>query len=377
MKAATVLLCLSAASLLALGLVMLYSAAMAPKATDYMQAQIKWVGLGAVACVAMAMIDYRVWKRWNLAVVGWIVAVILLVLVLKFGVVRNNSRRWFDLGFGLFQPSEAAKIAMIIFVAWYADAYQRFMKTFWRGVVLPMALVGVGLGALVIEPDRGTTILLTAVLAVMLVLGGARWWHIVLPVALASVAMIYAIINNPMASDRLRGWHEPEKYQSTLSYQTWQSILAIGNGGTEGLGLGNGRQKMGFLPEHHTDFIFSVVAEELGLRASMAVLGCFAMFLVCGIYIAWHADNLFGFVIAAGVTFLIGLQSFINMSVVTNLLPNKGMALPFMSYGGSNLAVTMALVGLLLSVAWHREAPAHELEADDLIDPEMTTEGAR
>ena len=133
---------------------------------------------------------------------------------------------------------------------------------------------------------------------------------------------------------------------------------------------------MGFLPENQTDFIYSVVAEELGFYASLAVVIGFAVFLLCGIYIAWHAENLFGFLIASGITFLIGFQSFINMAVVTNLIPNKGMALPFMSYGGSNLLMTMTMVGLLLSVAWHREAPDVELEADDLIDPEMTVENA-
>jgi cell division protein FtsW len=133
---------------------------------------------------------------------------------------------------------------------------------------------------------------------------------------------------------------------------------------------------MGFLPENQTDFIYSVVAEELGFYASLAVVIGFAVFVLCGIYIAWHAENLFGFLIASGITFLIGLQSFINMAVVTNLIPNKGMALPFMSYGGSNLLMTMTMVGLLLSVAWHRETPEVELEADDLIDPEMTAENA-
>lgn len=376
MKAATVMLCLSAGALLALGLVMLYSAAMAPKGADYMQAQVKWVVVGLVACVVMASVDYRRWRQWNLSPLMWAIAVVLLFAVLKFGVVRNNSRRWFDVHVGLFQPSEAAKIALILFVAWYAEKYQRIMRTFLGGIVIPMGIVGIGLLALVVEPDRGTTILLTAVLAVMLVLGGARWFYIVLPVLLLSAGMFYWIMNNKTTSDRMLAWQDPEKYQNGIAYQTWQSILAIGHGGVDGLGLGEGRQKMGFLPEHHTDFIFSVVAEELGLRASLAVLLCFMMFLVCGIYIAWHAEDLFGFLIASGITFLIGMQSFINMSVVTNLLPNKGMALPFMSYGGSNLAVTLALVGLLLSVAWHREAPVHELEADDLIDPEMTTEAA-
>jgi cell division protein FtsW len=227
-----------------------------------------------------------------------------------------------------------------------------------------------------VEPDRGSTILLGLLVCIMLVLGGARWWHIGLPAICGVLFFVYSISHDSLRSDRVRAWLDPEKYATSIAYQQWQSILAIGHGGTEGLGLGNGRGKMGFLPENQTDFIYSVVAEELGFYASLAVVFAFSIFLLCGIYIAWHADNLFGFLLASGITLLIGMQSFINMSVVTNFIPNKGMALPFMSYGGSNLIMTLTMVGLLLSVAWNREVPSTELEADDLIDPEMTAENA-
>jgi cell division protein FtsW len=380
MRTATYFLFLSAGSLMAFGMIMLYSAAMVQKGAHYLQMQATWGVAGLIACWFMASIDYRRWKspvKWrNLSIYAWAIAVALLVLVLIFGVVRNNSRRWFDLGIGSFQPSEAAKLALILFIAWYADNYQRFMSTFTRGIMLPMGIVGLGLVPLFIEPDRGTTILLALLLCAMLVLGGARWWQIVLPILLGALFLVYSISNDSLRSDRIRAWMNPEKYQTTIAYQQWQSMLAIGHGGAEGLGLGNGRQKLGFLPEHHTDFIYSVVAEELGLYASLAVILGFMVFVTSGIYIAWHADDLYGFLIASGTTFLIGMQSLINLAVVTNLVPNKGMSLPFMSYGGSNLLVTMAMVGLLMSVASNRRSPVQELEAEDLIEPEAEFQGA-
>src|SRR5688572_1541394 len=380
MGSATVLLCLSAGSLMALGMVMLYSAAMVQKGAHFMMMQAMWGGIGLIACAFMASIDYRRWKSkslWkNFSVWMFIIAVGLLILVLQIGLIRNYSRRWLDLGFASCQPSEAAKLALILFLAWYAERYQRFMRTFLGGIFVPLALSCLMLVPIFVEPDRGTTVLLGALACAMLVLGGARWWYVGLPALCGILFLVYSISNDSLRSDRIRAWLNPEKYQTTIAYQQWQSILAVGHGGTEGLGLGNGRGKMGFLPENQTDFIYSVVAEELGFYASVAVVFAFSIFVLCGLYIAWNADNLFGFLIASGITLLIGMQSFINMGVVTNLIPNKGMALPFMSYGGSNLVMTLTMVGLLLSVAWHREVSALELDADDLIDPEMTAENA-
>jgi cell division protein FtsW len=380
MGPATVLLCLSAGSLMALGMVMLYSAAMVQKGAHFMMMQALWGGIGLVACAFMASVDYRRWrskKIWkNLSVHLFIIAVVLVFLVLAIGAVRNHSRRWLVYGSFSFQPSEAAKLALILFLAWYAEHYQRFMGSFWRGIVAPMAFTGLLLVPIFVEPDRGTTILLGTLACALLVMGGARWWHLALPALCGVLFLVYSISNDSLRSDRVRAWLNPEKYQTSIAYQQWQSIIAIGHGGTEGLGLGNGRGKMGFLPENQTDFIYSVVAEELGFYASILVVLAFGVFVLCGIYIAWHADNLFGFLVASGITLLIGIQSFINMSVVTNLIPNKGMTLPFMSYGGSNLLMTLTMVGLLLSVAWHRESPALELDADDLIDPDLTAETA-
>lgn len=374
MTSAILLLCLSAGSLMAFGLVMLYSAMMVQKGPSLMWMQAIWGCAGLVACAVMASINYRRWRSqawWrNFSIWAAVIASGLLIGVLFFGVTIKGSTRWYNWGFGMFQPSEAAKLALILVLAWYIERQQRFMNTFVRGVVIPMAIASAILIPIFVEPDFGTTVLLGGLTCLLLVLGGARWWHIVAPAAVFVGLIGFAVAGDAVRSDRVRAWVDPEKYKEDIGYQQWQSILAIGHGGVEGVGLGNGRQKLGFLPEHQTDFIYSVITEELGMVAGIAVALAFATFLMCGVYIAWNADDMFGFIIAAGVTFLIAVQSFANMAVVTNILPNKGISLPFLSYGGSNLLMTFAAVGLLLSVARHRDArPLPEFTDADLDDP--------
>jgi cell division protein FtsW len=380
MTSAILLLCLSAGSLMAFGLVMLYSAMMVQKGPNLMWMQAIWGVAGLIACGFMTWVDYRHWRspKWwrSLSVWAWVIGSALLVLVLFIGIDRNGSRRWFDLHVGFFQPSEAAKLALILAIAWYIERYQRFMHTFTRGIVIPMLMASAILVPLFMEPDRGTTVLLAALVCVMLVLGGARWWHIVAPMVIFGTFIAVSISQDSVRSDRVRAWLDPELYKENIGYQQWQSMLAIGHGGVEGVGLGNGRQKLGFLPEHQTDFIYSVVTEELGLIAGLGVILGFATFLMCGVYIAWNADDLYGFLVASGVTFLIGMQSVFNMAVVTNLLPNKGLSLPFLSYGGSNLLMTLAAVGLLLSVARHRGGRAVDEFSDaDLDDALLAPQG--
>jgi cell division protein FtsW len=248
------------------------------------------------------------------------------------------------------QPSEIVKIALIIAVAWYGERYQRFMGNWWRGVVVPGVGIAVVLALIFKEPDVGTTLLLGAVSAVMLLIAGMRWRYFLPPLITALIAMTVFIIHDPMRSARLYAWLHPEETKLDKGMQTYQAVAALGSGGLQGVGLGEGRQKLGFVPEHHTDFIFSVIGEELGLMATLSVLTAFLVILFCGVYIAWNAADTFGMLIASGITFLIGLQVLINVGVVTGTLPNKGLALPFISYGGSNLVVMLACVGLLINV---------------------------
>jgi cell division protein FtsW len=178
-----------------------------------------------------------------------------------------------------------------------------------------------------------------------------RWTFIAPPVLMGLLGFGLSLFHDQMRTRRIFGWLHLEENKEGVGYQAYQAMLGLGAGGLSGLGLGNGRQKLGFLPEHHTDFIFSVIGEELGLLATLLVLVAFAALVICGIYIALKARDSFGTLLSAGISFLIGLQAFINIGVVTSALPNKGLSLPFISYGGSNLLVMMTAVGLLLSVA--------------------------
>jgi cell division protein FtsW len=282
----------------------------------------------------------------------------------------NGARRWFNFAGVSFQPSELGKIALIIMLAWYCERHQRFMHTWSRGIVLPGILIALPLGLIFVEPDRGTTVLLAAVAGAMLLVAGVQWRYIVPPILLGAVGLAISLWHDPMRMKRIFSWLYLEEHKEGVGYQAYQAMIALGSGGWFGLGLGNGRQKLGFVPEHHTDFILSIIGEELGLVATLGVIIGFVLIVICGVYIATHARDTFGTMLASGVTFLIGLQAFINVGVVTSALPNKGLALPFISYGGSNLLAMLGCVGLLFSVARQgREAearPANPFASGDL-----------
>jgi cell division protein FtsW len=360
MKWATTILIFCVAVWNGLGLVMLYSSSMnmesgtnqAGAGPHYLLSQLSWCGFGLIGCAAAAAIDYRRLKT----VAPWLlgIAVILLALVFapKIGITRNGAHRWIGLG-GLphFQPSELAKLALILFLAAYGDRYQRQMAGFKKGLFIPGVIIAVVLALIFVEPDRGCTILLAAVCGVMLILAGARLRFIVPPALLLGAGLAVSLLHDPMRLRRILAWLHPEQNKEGAGYQAWEAMIALGSGGWMGLGLGNGRQKLGFVPEHHTDFIFSIIGEELGLVATLAVVLLFIVVVVCGFYVARRSRDAFGLLLAAGITSMIGLQAFINMGVVTSVLPNKGMPLPFISYGGSNLVLMLVSVGLLLSVS--------------------------
>lgn len=375
MKLATSVLVFSVAALLALGLVMLYSSNMAENGAHLMFKQSAWAGLGLMACAGAAILDYRWLNKFALLILAAAMLFLALVLVPGIGVVAGGARRWFSVGGFSCQPSEFAKVALIIALAWYGARYQRQMGTFWRGIVIPGAMSGAVLGLIFFEPDVGATLLLGAVCAVMLCLAGTRWRYLLPPVILGIVAVGLFIWLDPMRSDRIYSWLHLEETRLGKGLQGYQAMIALGAGGLDGLGLGNSRQKLGFIPEHHTDFILSVIGEELGLIATMGIVVAFVLVILSGIYIAMHARDTFGMLMASGITFLIGLQAFINIGVVTSALPNKGLPLPFISYGGSNLVMMLIGVGLLLSVARRAHAPQaapdHAFAPEELSSPQL------
>jgi cell division protein FtsW len=354
------------AALLALGMVMLYSSSMAQVGAHYLTMQLLWCLLGLIAAVVATALDYRQLKRFWWVLLAGAILMLVLVLVPHIGVVRGRARRWFSFGGFNFQPSELAKLALIIALAWYGEHYQRQMRQWKKGVVIPGLLIGLVVGLIFLEPDVGNALLLAVVSGVILVMAGIRLSYFLPPVMVVALGVGLFIYHNPMRSQRIYSWLHVEETRQDKGLQAYQAMVALGSGGLLGKGLGDSRQKLGFLPEHQTDFIFAIIGEELGLLATVLVSATFVVIVFCGLYISWNAADTFGLLLGTGIAFLIGLQAFINIGVVTSALPNKGLPLPFISYGGSNLLVLLTSVGVLLSIA--RQGRAPELGAAGLSD---------
>jgi cell division protein FtsW len=371
MKIASVILVFSVALLLAVGLVMLYSSSMMQVGPKYLGLQLAWCGLGLVACGAAANLDYRLLKKYSWALFLGSLALLALVWVPHFGKRMNGASRWISYAGAGLQPSEFAKIGLIVILAHYGDHFQRRMSSFWRGLVFPGLLMSPVLALIFIEPDRGTAILAACVGAVMLVVAGARLRLVAVPAVLGAVFMAWSLAHDPMRSGRIYSWLHLEETRRGVGMQAYQAKVAFGAGGLTGLGLGNGLQKLGFVAENHTDFILPIIGEELGLVTTLAIVALFVAFAAASLTIAGGARDTFGLLLGAGITCLIGFQAFINIAVVTSLVPNKGMPLPFISYGGSNLLAMLLMTGILLSIARNSSGatsyPAPVLE--DLHEP--------
>ena len=367
MKIAITTLATCVAALLTLGLVMLYSSSMSMLdksrihviGANLLKTQAMWCAMGLVACAVAASLDYRILRKFAWPLFGLTVILLIPLAVgalLKLSIPHlckpvNGAWRWFNFGGISFQPSELAKLALIIMLAWYCERNQRQMHTWLRGIVYPAIIIGIPLSLIFVEPDRGTTVLLAAVAGTMLLVAGVQWRYFMPPIILAIVGLAFSLWHDPLRRNRIFSWLDLEETKQGVGYQADQAMIALGSGGWFGLGLGDGRQKLGFVPEHHTDFILSIIGEELGLVATLGVILAFVLIIVSGVYIATHARDTFGTMLATGITFLIGLQAFVNIGVVTSALPNKGLALPFISYGGSSLLAMLGCVGLLFSVA--------------------------
>jgi cell division protein FtsW len=357
-KAAVTILVFCVAALLALGMVMLYSSSMAQVGARYLVKQLVAGAVGVGLCVAAAAFDYRRLKRyvWPLFALGMVL--LALVFIPHIGIKKNGAMRWLGYhGNSLFQPSEFAKLALIVALAWYGERFQRQMPNLKRGILIPGLFVGAMLGLIFKEPDMGNAMLLATVSGIMLLIAGIRFRYFLPPVLIGMLAAGLFIYHNPMRSERIYSWLHLEETKQDKGLQAYQAMVALGSGGVTGKGLGDSRQKLGFLPEHQTDFIFAIIGEELGVVATLLVVAGFMAMVACGLYISAHAVDAFGLLLGSGIAFLIGLQACINIGVVTSALPNKGLPLPFISYGGSNLVVMLMSVGLLLSIARRSREP--------------------
>ncbi|HNQ90650.1 MAG TPA: putative peptidoglycan glycosyltransferase FtsW [Verrucomicrobiota bacterium] len=348
MNRATTLLLFCVAALMSVGMVTLYSISPPDDSSRYLSRQVIAGGLGLAGASLLVAIGHQRLRSWT-----WIVfalAIILLACVLVFGVKINGARRWFRLAGFQFQPSDFAKFALLLALASYGAAHHRLTRTFRHGILVP-GLIALPVVVLVfLEPDWGTALLLAAVSTGVLLVAGARWRYLLPPVLLGIAAVGGLLYLNPVRIDRIEAWLHPEATRLGVGYQAWQARLALGAGGPTGVGLNASTQKT-FLPEHQTDFIFAIIGEEFGLAGSLGVVALFALFLACGLSIARHAADRFSQLLAAGITFLVSLQAMINIGVVSGAFPNKGLALPFVSYGGSNLMMMLLCTGALVSVA--------------------------
>ncbi len=348
------------------GLVMVFSAS-AVMARErfgspyaFLLKQLLWAAAGLVAMVVAMRVDYRRYK--NPAIVFSLLGVITLLLISVFFLDRShNTHRWFRLGGFSFQPSELAKPVLILFLAYFLEGRRKLGQAAssiddWRNTLLPAAApVLVLLGLIVLQPDLGTAIACAGIAACIFYVAGMRLRYFAYAFGAALLPLYFLIFHVSWRRDRILAFLNPYADRQKTGFHIIQSLIAVGTGGVTGTGLMEGKQKLFYLPEPHTDFIFAVTAEELGLVGAMIVVTLFAIFLWRGMRASWRTGDIFGRYLAVGITSMVVLQAFINISVVLGLMPTKGIPLPLVSYGGSSLFVTLPCVGVLLNITKQAE----------------------
>ena len=318
---------------------------------NFIRKQALWIVLGIIVATVAARTDYRLWERYWPSL--FVITVILLAMVYGF-TATNGSKRWIKIwGDTGFQPSELGKLTAVVFLASWFSRHAAEVKDFKKGIVIPCAVVGVIMGLIVFEVDLGTTALIGVTTLCIMFVAGSNFLHTTALVVALAASLWFAVDHIPALQGRkhrVEAFLAPDGKSKGVGMQQHEALIALGSGGVEGLGLGNGRQKMQFLPEAHTDFIFPMIGEELGLRFTLLIVSCYVVFIICGAYISIHARDRFGMLLGFGVVTLIGIQAAVNIGVTTHLFPCKGFPLPFISYGGSNLMLCFAGVGILLSI---------------------------
>jgi cell division protein FtsW len=354
-KQSAYILVLAVAVLVTLGLVMLYSTgAFAPDSHgdqfNFLKKQSFWLGVGFVFSILFALLDYHRLERAWYVLFPLALTLLALCFIRPIGMRINGSWRWIHAGPVTFQPSELAKLVAIIFVAWWFSKFEAKCKGLLMGLIYPVGVVVTLLVPILLETDLGTTLLICGtVLLIMFVAGASP--KFLGPLVVVGLAALLAIAwHISERQGRLMAFLHPDQYQEKEGHQQWMGLIAFGSGGVEGLGLGNGRQKMLYLPYAHTDFIFPVIGEELGLRVTLAIVFCYLLIFTSGILISLNAKDRFGSLLGFGCTAILGLQAAINIGVTTSLLPNKGLPLPFISYGGSNLFFCLICIGILINI---------------------------
>ncbi len=350
-------LAFTAGVLVVIGLVMVYSASSAIATTRYGDAtyfvfrQAIWVAVGLAVFGAGAVIDYHAWRRVVAPVTLGMMAILVVVLAAGWSV--NGSRRWLRAAGFTIQPSEFARVVFIVYAAHMLAKREETIRSF-KSLAPLLVVVGVGVALIMAEPDLGNAVVLGTVTAALCVLGGARMSHLGALAVCAVPLVAYAVLGTEYRRRRWTAFLDPWSDANDSGFQVIQSMLAFGGGGATGAGLGEGRQKLFFLPEPHTDFIYSVVGEELGLWGTLAILALFAVLLWRGWRVALATTDPFGRLLAFGLSTAIGLAAALNIGVATGMLPTKGLPLPLVSYGGSSLVANLFAVGILFNISRQR-----------------------
>ena len=339
--------------LVALGLLVLMSASSqrSVDASYFVDRQLIWLSLATLAAVVTARIDYRHYLR--IVPLLTLVSLISLILVRIPGIGKmvNGSWRWLQLGPMTIQPSEFAKPVFIILMAWYLSRNMRRMDEFKEGIVWPYLLVLLFAVPIIVEPDYGTTLLFAVIGILLMVIAGCRWLPMMTIGLVGLCAVAFLIFHNPERMGRIMAFLDPQLHEQGKAWQLANSLRAFAGGGLWGVGFGNSFQKYHYLPEAHTDFILPIIGEELGWLASVLVVGFYLVLFIVGMKIARSASDDFGRLLAHGLVCMIVIQALINFVVVTGCVPTKGLALPFISYGGSSILSSSIMLGILINIA--------------------------
>jgi len=347
------------AALLLIGLVMVASASIGVSDREmgapfyYFQRQLMFVGLGLVAATIAMAIPTAVWEKYSMVLLGVGIVLLIVVLIPGIGHEVNGSRRWVRLGFMNFQVSELARVLLLTYVASYAVRRADELRSDFQGFMRPVLVLGGAALLLLLEPDFGAATVLLATGIAVLFLAGARITHLIVPIVVGVAGLAVLAVTSPYRLRRLVAFRDPWGDPFDSGFQLVQSLIAIGRGEWFGVGLGSSVQKLFYLPEAHTDFVFAVLAEEFGFVGVVVVLSLFALLVGRALTIsrnAAHAGLQFQSYVAASIGIWLGLQAFVNIGVNTGLLPTKGLTLPLLSYGGSSMLVTLAWLGLLLRI---------------------------
>ncbi len=343
--------------LIGLGLIMVYSSSAAiayQKFNDpyyFFKRQLSWIILGALLMSFFMRLDYSALQ--NITYPALIITLVLLVLVLfpQFGKKVGGAQRWLQLGGFTFQPSELAKFTLILYVVHSLVKKQEKIKDFFYGYLPNLVVLGIFSILFLLQPDMGTTVIMLTVIFILFFIAGIKFSHLFYSILMLLPALCAAVLNSEYQRNRIVSFLNPEKDPLGSGYQIIQSFLAFGRGNIFGMGLGDGRQKLFFLPEPHTDFIFSIIGEELGFVGTVIVVLLFLVIIWRGVQIALKSPDLYGAYLSLGLTSLIGVQAMVNLAVSVGLLPTKGLTLPFVSMGGSSLIVSMVSAGVLLNIS--------------------------